>query len=53
MAEIDKEVAKFIKDAYEKAKKVLKAKRKKLDKIAKRLIEKETIERKEFEVLVK
>jgi len=52
-AEIDEEVAGFIKDAYETAKKVLRAKRKKLDKIAKRLIEKETIERKEFEELIK
>ncbi len=52
-AKIDEEVARFIKDAYETAKKILKAKRKKLNKIAKRLIEKETIERKEFEKLVK
>lgn len=51
-AEIDKEVARFIKGAYEKAKKIIRAKRKKLDKIAKRLIEKETIERKEFEKLI-
>lgn len=52
-AEIDREVAKFIKDAYLKAKKILKAKKRKLNKIAKRLIEKETIEKKEFEELVK
>jgi cell division protease FtsH len=52
-AQIDKEVAKFIKEAEEKAKKILSKKRRLLEKIAKTLIEKETIEREEFETLTK
>jgi cell division protease FtsH len=52
-AQIDKEVAKFIDNAYHTAKKILTEKRKKLDQIAKQLIKKETIERKEFERLMK
>jgi cell division protease FtsH len=52
-AQIDKEVAKFINNAYHTAKKILTEKRKKLDQIAKQLIKKETIERKEFERLMK
>jgi cell division protease FtsH len=52
-AQIDKEVAKFIDDAYRTAKKILTEKRKKLNQIAKALIKKETIERKEFERLMK
>jgi cell division protease FtsH len=52
-AQIDKEVAKFIKEAEERAKKILSKKRKMLDKIAKTLIEKETIEKEEFEALIK
>jgi cell division protease FtsH len=51
-AQIDREVAKFIKEAEEKAKKVLSKKRGLLDKIAKTLIEKETIEKEEFEALI-
>jgi len=51
-AQIDKEVAKFIKTAQGAAKKILTKKRKLLDKIAKTLIEKETIEREEFENLM-
>ena len=52
-AEIDKEVSRFIKNAEATAFKVLKKKRKLLDKIAKTLTQKETIERKEFEKLIK
>lgn len=52
-ATIDKEVEKFIKNAEEQAIKVLTKKRKLLDKIAKTLIEKETIEREEFDGLMK
>ena len=52
-AQIDKEVAKFIDNAYRTAKKILTETRKRLDLIAKRLIKKETIERKEFERLMK
>ncbi|TSC75832.1 MAG: cell division protease FtsH [Parcubacteria group bacterium Gr01-1014_30] len=52
-AQIDKEVEKFMKGAEVKATKILKKKRRLLDKIAKTLIEKETIEREEFEALIK
>jgi cell division protease FtsH len=52
-AQIDKEVEKFVKDAENQARKILIKKRKLLEKIAKTLIEKETIEREEFERLVK
>jgi len=50
---IDEEVSQFIKNAQNTAKNILKKKRRLLDKIAKTLIEKETIEREEFEKLVK
>ena len=52
-AQIDKEVAKFIKDAEKKSKNTLIKNRKLLEKIAETLIEKETIEREEFEELIK
>ncbi|MFQ6049555.1 MAG: ATP-dependent metallopeptidase FtsH/Yme1/Tma family protein [Candidatus Paceibacterales bacterium] len=52
-AQIDKEVEKFVKNAERKAKKVLLKRKKLLDRIAKTLMEKETIEREEFEGLVK
>ncbi|MDP1629607.1 MAG: ATP-dependent zinc metalloprotease FtsH, partial [bacterium] len=51
--EIDSEIKKFIDDAYKTAQKILAQKRKKLNEIAKLLIEKETIEREEFEKMVK
>ena len=47
-AEIDKEVMKMLKDAYEEAKRLLSQHRASLDKIAAFLIEKETITGKEF-----
>lgn len=47
-AEIDREVMKMLKDAYEEAKKLLSENRVALDKIADFLIEKETITGKEF-----
>ncbi len=52
-SKIDKEVSRFITNAYAKAKIIIKKQRKKLDLIAKRLLEKETIEREEFERLMK
>ena len=52
-AKIDKEVEKFIKNAQKTAQRVLNQKRGILEKIAKTLIEKETIEREEFERLIK
>jgi len=51
--QIDKEVAKFIKNAEKEATKILTKRRKLLDKIADTLIEKETIEKEEFENLIK
>ena len=47
-AEIDQEVMRMLKEAYEEAKKMLKEHRKALDEIATFLIEKETITGKEF-----
>jgi cell division protease FtsH len=52
-AEIDTEVEKFIKDAQKTTEKILKQKRNKLTQIAKYLVEKETIEKEEFERLMK
>ncbi len=51
-AQIDEEVTKFIRQAEKKAKAILVKKRKVLEQIAKTLIEKETIEREEFEKIV-
>jgi cell division protease FtsH len=50
--EIDKEVQRILNEALERAKKVLEIKRDKLDKIAKALIKRETLEKKQFERLV-
>ncbi len=52
-AQIDKEVEKFVKNAEKDARKILLKRKKLLDKIAETLIEKETIEREEFESLIK
>ncbi|MFH7882699.1 MAG: ATP-dependent zinc metalloprotease FtsH [Candidatus Aenigmatarchaeota archaeon] len=46
---IDEEVQKILKTALERAKKVLEMKKEKLDKLAKALVRKEVIERKQFE----
>ncbi|MCD6429529.1 ATP-dependent zinc metalloprotease FtsH [bacterium] len=51
--EIDKEVINLIRQAQKKAESILRKKRKLLDKIAKTLIKKETLEREELEKLVK
>lgn len=51
--EIDKEVRQHIHDAHLVAQRVIKTNRHKLDVIAKRLIEKETIEKDEFAALMK
>jgi cell division protease FtsH len=51
-AQIDKEVEKIIKDSERQAISILKKKRALLDKLAKTLIEKETIEREEFESII-
>ncbi|HXK31892.1 MAG: cell division protein FtsH [Candidatus Nealsonbacteria bacterium RBG_13_38_11] len=50
--QIDKEVEKFIRNAESQASKILTKKKALLEKIAKTLIEKETIEREEFEALL-
>ncbi|XOB42125.1 MAG: ATP-dependent zinc metalloprotease FtsH [Candidatus Nealsonbacteria bacterium] len=51
-ASIDKEVSRFIKEAESKAKKILIKRKRLLDKIAKTLIDKEIIEKEEFESLI-
>jgi len=51
-AEIDEETTKFIKEAEVTATKVLTQKKAVLEKIAKALIEKETLEKEEFEALI-
>jgi len=51
--EIDKEVSKLIKNAQKKAENILRKKKKTLEKIAKALIKKETLEKEELEKLVK
>ena len=50
---IDQEVSKFISDAYKTAEKIITEKRETLERIAKTLLEKETIEQEEFNELVK
>lgn len=50
---IDREIKRLIDSAYKRATEILTRRRAKLDEIAKILIEKETIEREEFEKLVK
>lgn len=52
-AEIDAEVSKIMKEAEEKAKTTIEANKKLLDAIAQRLMEVETMERDEFEMLLK
>ncbi len=49
---IDQEVEKIINEAKQKAENILKKNRKILEKVAKQLLEKETIEREEFEALI-
>ncbi len=52
-AKIDEEINKFIKTAYETAKKIISSRRKALNLIAETLIEKETLEQEEFYELLK
>jgi len=51
-AKIDREIAKIIDEGYKKAKETLSKSRAKLDKVADTLLEKETLDRDEFEQLV-
>jgi cell division protease FtsH len=50
---VDEEIKKFVENAFERAKKVLKENREKLDKLAKILVEKESLDREEFEEVMK
>ena len=50
---IDREVSRFISDAFDTAEKIIKEKKDILEKIAKTLLEKETIEQEEFNELIK
>ena len=52
-SEIDNEVKKFLENAHEMARKILSSRRDALKAIAKRLVEKETIEREEFDALMR
>jgi len=52
-AKIDREVERFVKNAENQARKILIKKKNLLEKIAKTLIEKETIEKEEFENLIR
>ncbi len=51
-AHIDKEIEKFIKEAEEKADKIIHEKRKTLEKVAEELKEKEVLEREEYEKII-
>jgi len=51
--EVDEEVRKFIRKAHKKAETILKKKRKILDKLAETLLEKEIIEKEEFEKIIR
>jgi len=52
-AKVDSEIESLVKTAFERAKKVLEVNKKKLDRVAKVLVEKETLDEKEFEELMK
>jgi cell division protease FtsH len=51
-ADIDSEVSRIMKEAHDKAERVISENRKLLDAIAKRLVETETLERGEFETML-
>jgi len=50
---VDKEIKKFVTEAFEEAKNVLEKNKNKLEKVAKALMEKESLDQEEFEELVK
>ncbi len=52
-AKVDEEIRKLVNTALERAREVLKKNRKKLDEVAKVLVEKESLDEKEFEELMK
>ncbi len=49
---IDEEVSRFLRDAYKKATEIIKKEKIKLEKVVKILLQKETLEREEFEALM-
>jgi len=51
-AEIDKEIRKIIGQAYQRAKKIIKTYRSDLDKLAKELLQKETLDQEQFEAIM-
>jgi cell division protease FtsH len=52
-AKVDEEIKKFVDKAFDEAKKVLKNNKEKLEKVAKALVEKESLNQEEFEELLK
>jgi cell division protease FtsH len=52
-AKVDEEIKKIVNGSYQQAKKLLKEHHKSLDAVAEKLIEKETLDRKEFERIIK
>ena len=52
-AKVDDEIKKIINHCYQKAKKIIKENRKKLDEVSEKLLQKESLERKEFEKIIK
>jgi cell division protease FtsH len=50
---VDDEIKKFINQAFEEAKKVLNKNKKKLEELAKKLVDKESLDQEEFEELMK
>ena len=53
LARVDDEIGKLVNEAFERAKRVLAANKKKLEKVAKVLVEKESLDEKEFAELMK
>ncbi len=52
-AQVDAEIKRIIEEAYKKAQEYIEKHRKKLDQVAEKLLEKETLERSEFEEIIK
>jgi len=52
-AEVDDEIKSLVNNSYQTAKKILKKQKKSLDAVAKKLMEKETLNREEFEQIIK
>ncbi|MBU1129842.1 hypothetical protein KKE45_00785, partial [Patescibacteria group bacterium] len=52
MEKVDEEIKKFVNEAYKRALEILKKNRKKMDKVAEVLVEKESLDQEEFEKLM-